>query len=170
MLTARANAVAMRGSGDAVTVRVVANVAQPMQADGQMYTGRPKEGHGAGPGLDGEGQLRTKAILAFQHVDGADVVFLAVYAHEYGPHCSPVYVGRVFVECVDSPPACGRPLPDQQVLPRCGGQCSFSMRGARSDATRLLHAPPPIAKRLQMSAASAVRLAGQALYRMRERE
>lgn len=121
MLTARANAVAMRGSGDAVTVRVVANVAQPVPTDGPLHSERTGAKMPAGTGLEMAGQVKTKAILAFQHVHGADVVVFAVYAHEYGPHCAAVYVGRVFVECVDSPPPCERALPDRQVILRPPG-------------------------------------------------
>ena len=99
VLTARANAVAMGGSGNAVTVRIVANLTQPVSAQHREW-GTPMQRVSAAAA----GHLKAKAILAFQRVAGADALILGLYLHEYGPAASPVYAGRIMVECVDSPP------------------------------------------------------------------
>jgi hypothetical protein len=99
VLTTRANAVAMAGSGNAVTVRVVANLTLPVSAQRRDW-GAPLQ-HVAAAAA---GHLKAKTILAFQRVAGADALILGAYLLEYGPAASPVYAGRVMVECVDSPP------------------------------------------------------------------
>jgi hypothetical protein len=99
MLTARANAVAMEGSGYEVAVRVVSDVTQPVSAQDGEWGARMQRGAGGGGG-----QMRAKAVLAFQWVDGADALILGLYVHEYGASASAVYAGRIMIECIDSPP------------------------------------------------------------------
>jgi hypothetical protein len=99
LLTARANAVAMEGSGYEVTVRVVADVPQPVPAQDGEWGARMQRGAGGGGG-----QMRGKAVLAFQWVDGAEALILGLYVHEYGASASAVYAGRIMMECIDSPP------------------------------------------------------------------
>ena len=89
----------MEGSGNEVTVRIVANLTQPVSLQhGEWGSAMQRVSAAAA------GHLKAKAILAFQRVDGADVLILGLYLHEYGPAASPVYAGRIMVECVDSPP------------------------------------------------------------------
>ncbi len=99
LLTARANAVAMEGSGYEVTVRVVSDVTQPVSAQDGEWGARMQGGAGRGGG-----QMRCKAVLAFQRADGADTLILGFYVHEYGAGASAVYAGRIMIECIDSPP------------------------------------------------------------------
>ena len=41
---------------------------------------------------------------------GGEVVFLALYTHEYGPEAGRATAGRIYVECLD-----GIPLRDDEV-------------------------------------------------------
>jgi len=44
----------------------------------------------------------SKALLAFQTVDGHDVVFFSMYVQEYGAHCPQPNTNRTYISYLDS--------------------------------------------------------------------
>ncbi|CAF3850511.1 unnamed protein product [Rotaria sp. Silwood1] len=45
---------------------------------------------------------RTKAIFAFQEIEGIDVVFFGMYVQEYDEHCPAPNTSRVYISCLDT--------------------------------------------------------------------
>ena len=45
---------------------------------------------------------RSKALLAFQRIEGRDVAFFAMYVQEYGAHCPQPNTNRTYVSYLDS--------------------------------------------------------------------
>ena len=45
---------------------------------------------------------RSKALLAFQQIEGRDVAFFAMYVQEYGAHCPQPNTNRTYVSYLDS--------------------------------------------------------------------
>lgn len=97
VLTTKANTAA--GCSN-VTVRVLSNVEKRLSL-GKVDKSLKMMGDDA---ARGEVVYMNKAVFAFQHVKGADVVIFGMYVNEYWANSAPNYAGRVYVECFDSPP------------------------------------------------------------------
>ena len=78
-----------------VTIRILSTVDKVCEVK-QMMKGR----------FEGECTetfpFRTKAIFAFEEIDGADVVFFGMHVQEYGSECSAPNTRRVYISYLDS--------------------------------------------------------------------
>jgi hypothetical protein len=164
LLTARANAVAMAGSGCEVAVRVVADVPQHASPHDGEWGARMQRGAAAAGG----GQMRGKAVLAFQRAEGADALILGLYVHEYGPGAAPAYAGRIMVECIDSPPVWPAPpgvcaANERQVRPPSGAGASAPAEWRDCLDGRMRRVPPAVRMARGASGGGSWRAVGQAI-------
>lgn len=109
---------------------------------------------------------RCKSILAFQKLDGAEVIFFGMYVHEFGPQAAAPAAGRVYIECLDSIPLHGdRPADRQQLLTTV---VHSYLRFIRSQGYRQVHirVPPPSAENSHMFAYRSLKIRLEATLRM----
>ena len=69
-----------------------------------------------GDSFPGEFPYASKALLAFQTVDGHDVVFFSMYVQEYGAHCPQPNTNRTYISYLDSVRYLRTEPPEQRTL------------------------------------------------------
>jgi len=109
---------------------------------------------------------RCKSILAFEKLDGAEVIFFGMYVHEFGSQASAPAAGRVYIECLDSIPLHGdRPADRQQLLTTV---VHSYLRFIRSQGFRHVHirVPPPSAENSHIFAYRSLKIRLEATLRM----
>ncbi|XP_014667428.1 PREDICTED: histone acetyltransferase p300-like [Priapulus caudatus] len=84
------------GAGD-VTIRVVSSSDKVVEVKSGMKTRYSDDN--AFPEMF---PYRTKALFAFEEIDGVDVCFFGMHVQEYGSHCSQPNTRRVYVSYLDS--------------------------------------------------------------------
>ena len=80
---------------EGLTVRVVSNVAKNTVVQKEMLERYGNNGVRQYP-------HRSKCIVLFQTIDGADVMLFAMFVHEYGDACAPPNRRRVYISYLDS--------------------------------------------------------------------
>ncbi|CAF2733541.1 unnamed protein product [Rotaria sp. Silwood2] len=79
-----------------VTIRVVASSDKISKIKPQLKKYYPNQ-------MANDGYpYRTKAIFAFQEIEGIDVVFFGMYVQEYDEHCPAPNTNRVYISCLDT--------------------------------------------------------------------
>lgn len=109
---------------------------------------------------------RCKSIMAFQKLDGAEVIFFGMYVHEFGPHAPAPAAGCVYIECLDSIPLHGdRPADRQQLLTTI---VHSYLRFIKSQGLRSVHirVPPPSAENSHIFAYRSLKIRLEATLRM----
>ena len=109
---------------------------------------------------------RCKSIMAFQKLDGAQVIFFGMYVHEFGPHAPAPAAGCVYIECLDSIPLHGdRPVDRQQLLTTI---VHSYLRFIKSQGFRSVHirVPPPSAENSHIFAYRSLKIRIEATLRM----
>jgi hypothetical protein len=109
---------------------------------------------------------RCKCILAFQKLDGAEVIFFGMYVHEFGPQATAPAAGRVYIECLDSIPLHGDLPADRQLL--LTTVVHSYLRYIRSQGFRQVHirVPPPSAENSHIFAYRSLKIRLEATLRM----
>ena len=109
---------------------------------------------------------RCKSILAFQKLDGAEVIFFGMYVHEFGAQAAAPAAGRVYIECLDSIPLHGdRPADRQQLLTTV---VHSYLRFIKSQGFSHVHirVPPPSAENSHIFAYRSLKIRLEATLRM----
>lgn len=81
---------------EGLTIRVVSNIRKNTQVQKEML-----ERYG-NAGCARQYSHRSKCIVLFQTIHGADVMLFAMYVHEYGDACAPPNRRRVYLSYLDS--------------------------------------------------------------------